>query len=104
MLVEGVEARIDDPEALRVFLKRIRNVLENDWVHWHNIETQMRAGDQLFYFEYEADDYQDQGVMITREGTILFRKTLSRSWDPKKGDPPLEYDFDRLEQENGGDA
>lgn len=80
-ILSGVERRKDNPQDLAKYLegkKRMDWSLQFNWID-EKAADELKKGGQLYYFKYQKVDqnetYSDFGVLVLREGRIVYRET-----------------------------
>ena len=78
---QGIEKRLDSPDELRAYMKTLRKIEEivdraND-PQWQAFTNRLEPGDALYYYNYRDDKYSEDGLIVLRNGNIVFRKMHS---------------------------
>ena len=76
-IIQNVEKRKDDPEALADYLARLKKVSSCADVYespeWQYLTNGIRQADSMYFFEYSSGSYSDFGVLVLRQGDVVFR-------------------------------
>ncbi len=100
-VLDGIEDRLDEPEELRRYLRDVREINEETRLdrddEWASFVSRLQEDDALYLFEFREDYYQDFGILVERNGEIVFR-TIWESVAPEGFEPESigETEFDRL--------
>ncbi len=99
--LEGIEERLDDPEELERYLLAVREINERSRLdmdpEWTDFVARLRPDDELYLYEYRRRYYNDFGLMVIRDGEIVFRTVWESAWPSgMDSDRPPEPEFDRL--------
>ncbi len=100
-IVRGIEERLDEPEALREYLRDTREINERTRLasdpDWMEFTERLRPNDRLYLFEFRERYYQDFGLIVLRDGEIVFR-TVWESAAPQGMEREIlrEPEVDRL--------
>jgi hypothetical protein len=99
--LDGIEERLDDPEELQRYLLAIREINERSRLdmdpEWTDFVGRLRPGDELYLFEYRRQYYNDFGLLVIRDGEIVFRTVWESAWPAgMDSERPIESEFDRL--------
>ncbi len=82
--LEGVEERLHDSLELQRYIRDAREINERarldtdpDWV---DFIRRIRSDDELYLFEYRREYYNDFGLLVLRDGRIVFRTVWDSAW------------------------
>ena len=94
-ILDVVEKRIDDPDALREFIKQERSI---DYREIFSMADEgfidhLQTEDQIFYFDYRDGDYRDDGILVIRDGEIVYRRPFNILHE---GSPLQRFSIDSL--------
>ena len=99
-LINGIRARQDDQEALDTFLDRMERINERgreEEEYGSDLSARLQPGDRLFFFRFRKDEYRDSGLLVIRNGEIVYRKASATAHAPGAELPDKdEVDIDRL--------
>jgi len=103
-MIQGTLAAIranNDQEKLDDFLNKLeeRNQEGNKQVaeFLKSFAEKIDVNDRLFYFSYEKESYRDYGLLVIRDGSIVYRERWGFSSEPGAGLPEMdELEFDDL--------
>jgi len=70
-ILEGVQALKNDPEALTSYLEQLKD-LEGS-IDFELIDR-LKENDALYFFEFERANYRDYGLIVLRNGKIVYRE------------------------------
>lgn len=76
-IIQNVEKRMDEPEALADYLARLKKVISCAGVYespeWQYLTNGIRQADSMYFFEYSSGPYSDFGLLVLRQGDVVFR-------------------------------
>jgi len=75
-IITGVERRKDDPAALAEYLQYLKRCVRVDPridPQWKEVKRRLRESDRLYFFKYKSEDYSDFGLLVLRNGNIVYR-------------------------------
>ncbi len=93
VFLQGVEERIHDTVELQRFIRDAREINERARLDadpdWAGFVSRLRDGDELYLFEYRRRYYNDFGLLVLRDGRIVFRTVWESAW-------PAGLDVDQI--------
>ncbi|MBQ7252020.1 MAG: hypothetical protein IJS32_05395 [Kiritimatiellae bacterium] len=99
--ISGVGKRMDEPEKLACYLDCIAQMNECNDIRknpqWRHFKERLRAGDSVCYFDYQNGDYGDFGLLVLRNGKIVYRSKWGAQIRGKEKLPIIE-DIDLLDE------
>lgn len=76
---------------------RIRRIHADYHLNWKDLIDRLKSGDRAFWFEYSRGEYSDEGFLVLRDRTVVFRfPLLGFSSSDNGDDKPDEVHFERL--------
>ena len=99
--LDGIEERIHDTVELQRFLRDAREINEQSRLdadpEWRNFVGRLRSGDELYLFEYRRRFYNDFGLLVLRDGKVVFRTVWDSAWPAGlEAEQITEPEIDRL--------
>lgn len=100
-LINGVRSRQDDQDALNAFLARMEGVnekvIKEEKQYRDDLSARLLPGDRLFFFRFQKEAYRDSGLLVIRDGQIVYRAASATAYQPGSELPnDDEVNFDRL--------
>jgi hypothetical protein len=100
-LINGMRVRSEQSEETAQFLDRFQKInqdaLHENREYVERLGRRIKETDRIFYFKYKRNYYRDFGLLVIRDGNIIFRDRSGYSVMPGTDLPEeAEVNFDKL--------
>ena len=100
-ILTGVEKRRNDPKELSYFLEHAKKMNDQALItnipEWISLRDRLEENDAIYLFKYRIEGYEDFGILVIRDGEIVYRNPEAASWSTGLK-PEGEFEIDELEQ------